>query len=96
MPDHSPKPILTASGVGPTDTVLDVACGSGVLACAFGEVAGHVIGIDLTPTMIEYAKVLQQSKGRTNVAWRIGEVLPLPFPDASCLLVFTRYSSRLV
>jgi ubiquinone/menaquinone biosynthesis C-methylase UbiE len=92
MPDHSPELILTASGVGPTDTVLDVACGPGVLACAFAEVARHVTGIDLTPAMIEQAQALQQTKGRTNMAWRIGDVLPLPFPSASFSLVFTRYS----
>src|SRR5207249_4832525 len=68
---------LTASGVGLTDTVLDVACGPGVLACAFAEVARHVTGIDITPAMIERAQALQQSKGRTNMAWRIGNVLPL-------------------
>jgi ubiquinone/menaquinone biosynthesis C-methylase UbiE len=92
MPDHSPQLILTASGVGPTDTVLDVACGPGMLACAFAEVACDVTGIDLTPAMIERARALQQSKGRTNLAWHIGNVSPLPFPDEFFSLVFTRYS----
>jgi ubiquinone/menaquinone biosynthesis C-methylase UbiE len=92
MPDHSPELILTGSGVGSTDTVLDVACGPGMLACAFAEVACHVTGIDLTPAMIERAQALRHTKGRTNLAWQIGDVLPLPFPDASFALVFTRYS----
>src|SRR5690349_18663181 len=52
MPDHSPELILAATEVGPTDTVLDVACGPGVLACAFAQIAHHVTGIDLTPAMI--------------------------------------------
>ena len=64
MADHSPEMILTASEVGPADTVLDVACGPGVLACAFAQVARHVTGIDLTPAMIEQAQALQQSQGR--------------------------------
>jgi 2-polyprenyl-3-methyl-5-hydroxy-6-metoxy-1,4-benzoquinol methylase len=67
MPDHSPELILTASEIGGTDTVLDVACGPGVLACAFAQVARHVTGIDLTPAMIEQARALQQSKGRVAV-----------------------------
>jgi ubiquinone/menaquinone biosynthesis C-methylase UbiE len=92
MPDHSPELILTASAVGPTDIVLDVACGPGMLTCAFAEVARHVTGIDLTPAMIERARALQQSKGRTNLAWHVGDVSPLPFPAASFSLVFTRYS----
>jgi ubiquinone/menaquinone biosynthesis C-methylase UbiE len=92
MPDQSPELILSASKVGSSDMALDVACGPGMLACAFAEVARHVTGIDLTPAMIERAQALQQSKGRTNMAWRIGDILPLPFPDASFSLVFTRYS----
>jgi ubiquinone/menaquinone biosynthesis C-methylase UbiE/8-oxo-dGTP pyrophosphatase MutT (NUDIX family) len=92
MSDHSPELILSASEVSPTDTVLDVACGPGMLACAFAQVARHVTGIDLTPAMIERAKALQKSHGLTNLTWQIGDVLTLPFPDASFSLVFTRYS----
>jgi len=92
MPDHSPELILAATGVGPTDTVLDIACGPGFLACAFAQVAHHVTGIDLTPAMIKQAEALQQSHRLTNMTWRIGDVLPLPFPDSSFSLVFTRYS----
>jgi ubiquinone/menaquinone biosynthesis C-methylase UbiE/GrpB-like predicted nucleotidyltransferase (UPF0157 family) len=92
MPDHSLELIQAASEVGPTDTVLDVACGPGVLACAFAQVARHVTGIDLTPAMIEQAKALQHSHRLANLTWRIGNVLPLPFPEASFSHVFTRYS----
>jgi ubiquinone/menaquinone biosynthesis C-methylase UbiE len=92
MQNHSPELLLAASEVGPTDTVLDVACGPGLMACAFAQVAHHVTGIDLTPAMIEQAKALQKRHGLANLTWRIGHVLPLPFPDASFSLVFTRYS----
>ncbi len=92
MQGHSPELILAASEVGPEDNLLDVACGPGLMACAFAKAARHVTGIDLTPAMIEQARVLQQSHGLTNLAWHIGDVLPLPFPDATFSLVFTRYS----
>jgi ubiquinone/menaquinone biosynthesis C-methylase UbiE len=92
MPDPSPELILAASEVGPTDTVLDVACGPGTMACAFAQVASHVTGIDLTPAMIGQAKALQLSHGLANLTWRIGHALPLPFPEAPFSLVFTRYS----
>src|SRR5262245_56202199 len=92
MRDHSPGLVLAAAEVQADDTVLDVACGPGLMACAFADVAAHVTGIDLTPGMIERAKTLQQSKGQPNVTWRIGDVVPLPFADASFSLVFTRYS----
>jgi ubiquinone/menaquinone biosynthesis C-methylase UbiE len=92
MRDHSPGLILAAVQVRPDDVVLDVACGPGLMACAFAEVAQHVTGIDLTPAMIKRAKILQQSKGLTNLTWRIGDVLPLPFADNTFSLVFSRYS----
>jgi SAM-dependent methyltransferase len=92
MRDHSPGLTLAAAEVQADDTVLDVACGPGLMACAFAEVARHVTGIDLTPAMIERAKILQQSKRLTNLSWRIGDVVPLPFADAAFSLVFTRYS----
>jgi ubiquinone/menaquinone biosynthesis C-methylase UbiE len=92
MQNHSPELLLAASGAGPADSVLDVACGPGLMACAFAKVARHVTGIDLTPAMIEQAKVLQQSDGLTNLTWHVGDVRPLPFAAASFSLVFTRYS----
>ena len=92
MQNHSPELLLIASGAGQEDTVLDVACGPGLMACAFAKVARHVTGIDLTPAMIEQARVLQQSHGLTNLTWHVGDVQPLPFDAASFSLVFTRYS----
>jgi ubiquinone/menaquinone biosynthesis C-methylase UbiE len=62
------------------------------VACAFAARAKHVTGIDLTPAMIERAKELQRGKGLTNLTWQIGNVLPLPFRDASFSLVVSRYS----
>src|SRR5262249_17334129 len=92
MQNHSPELLLAVAGAGPADTVLDVACGPGLLACAFARVVLHVTGIDLTPAMIEQAKVLQQSHGLTNLSWHVGDVQPLPFAAGSHSLVFTRYS----
>jgi ubiquinone/menaquinone biosynthesis C-methylase UbiE len=83
---------LDATGVTSQDTVLDVACGPGLVACAFAAVARHVTGIDLTPAMIEQAKKLQRQKGLTNMTWQVGDVLPLPFADAAFSLVVSRYS----
>ena len=48
--------IVKMAQAGPEDTVLDVACGPGLLACAFARVARHVTGIDLTPAMLEQAR----------------------------------------
>jgi ubiquinone/menaquinone biosynthesis C-methylase UbiE len=86
------KRAIEFSGVGPTDTVLDVACGPGVLACAFGEVAQHVTGIDITPTMLEHAQRLQAAKNLKNVDWKLGDVSTLPFEANGFSLVISRYA----
>ena len=38
---------------GATESALDVACGPGLLACAFARVVRHVTGIDMTPAMLD-------------------------------------------
>ena len=84
--------IVDLAQAGPMDTVLDVACGPGLVACAFARVAKHVTGIDLTPEMLEQARALQRHLGLTNLTWHEGEVPPLPYLDASFSIVSTRFA----
>lgn len=74
------------------DTVLDVACGPGLVACEFGKLASHVTGIDLTPAMIEQAKLLQKNKQLNNIKWDTGDVTHLPYEESSFSIVVSRYS----
>jgi ubiquinone/menaquinone biosynthesis C-methylase UbiE len=94
LPGHSDALhlLLQCAGAAQSDVVLDVACGPGIVACAFAEHVAHVTGIDITPTMIEQATKRQHERHLQNVAWHIGTVLPLPFPDAQFSIVVTRYS----
>jgi ubiquinone/menaquinone biosynthesis C-methylase UbiE len=84
--------LVELSGVGREDTVLDVACGPGLVACEFARHAGTVTGIDITPTMIEQAEQRQVELGLGNLCWQVGEAVPLPFSDEAFSLVITRYS----
>ena len=83
--------IVRAAGAGPEDTVLDVACGPGLLVCAFAKVARHVTGIDLTPAMLEQARKIQQEQGLRNVSLQQGDVTLLPYPDAHFSIVACRF-----
>lgn len=83
---------LAACALKPDISVLDVACGPGILACAMAGQVGHVTGIDITPAMIAQAQVRQTAYGLANMAWRIGDAAALPFPDAGFDRVTTRYS----
>ncbi len=80
------------SGVNKDDTVLDIACGPGLVTTAFATKAKHVTGIDITPAMIEKAKEIQKDKNLENITWKIGDATNLPFDDESFSMVITRYS----
>src|SRR5579863_267092 len=84
--------IVKMAEAGQNDTVLDVACGPGLLACAFARVTRHVTGVDLTPAMLEQARALQRQQGLENLTWQEGDVLPLPYADHSFSIVSTRFA----
>ena len=86
------KLVVDFAGAGPDDTVLDVACGPGLLVCAFARVVRHATGIVITPAMLDRARALQQERGLTNVTWRQGNVLPLPWPDGAFTIVSARFA----
>jgi SAM-dependent methyltransferase len=84
--------IVAAGRPGPNDDVLDLACGGGLIVCAFAPYVRHATGIDLTPAMLERARALAAEKQLENVAWQQGDVRSLPWPDASFNIVVTRFS----
>jgi ubiquinone/menaquinone biosynthesis C-methylase UbiE len=74
------------------DRALDIACGPGLLACAFAHVVKHATGIDLTPAMLEQARELQQRQAVTNVTWTLGDVTGLPYRDRQFSIVTSRFA----
>ncbi len=86
------KMIVEAAAPEPDDTLLDVACGSGIVVCAFAPHVRHATGIDMTPAMLDRARGLAAEKGIANVAWREGDVTSLPWPEASFTIVLTRFA----
>lgn len=82
--------IVEFAAAGPDDTVLDVACGGGLVVCAFARVVRHATGIDITPAMLERARALATEQGLANVSWKHGDVLPLPYTDRSFSIVTSR------
>ncbi|HDP97118.1 MAG TPA: arsenite methyltransferase [Euryarchaeota archaeon] len=68
------------------ETVLDLGSGAGfdcfIAAKRVGK-GGRVIGVDMTPEMIDRAKSNAESGGITNVEFRLGEIEQLPVTDRS-------------
>jgi SAM-dependent methyltransferase len=83
---------IAACAPAPDLDMLDVACGPGILACALADHARHVTGIDITPAMIDQARMRQAGAGLDNVAWHVGDAVALPFEDGRFDRVTTRYS----
>src|ERR1044071_5122121 len=65
--------LIRTAEITPSDDVLDVACGPGLVACEVAKVARHVTGIDLTPAMIDQARTRQGSLGLSNLTWLVGD-----------------------
>jgi SAM-dependent methyltransferase len=77
---------LHAAGVAPGDTVLDLGSGAGFdafLAARAVGAAGRVIGVDMTPEMLERARANARRAGLENVEFRAGEIESLPVEDGS-------------
>jgi ubiquinone/menaquinone biosynthesis C-methylase UbiE len=81
--------VADAARIGPGESVLDVACGTGVLACAALDRVGSqgaVAGLDPNPDMLTVAR-----RKSTRIEWREGRAESLPFPDESFDAVVSQF-----
>ena len=64
--------------VRPGDRVLDACCGTGDLALAARKAGAEVVGLDFSERMLERAR-----RKSSEIEWLQGDLLELPFEDAS-------------
>jgi demethylmenaquinone methyltransferase/2-methoxy-6-polyprenyl-1,4-benzoquinol methylase len=76
--DRRWRRITAQSVVAPGDVVLDACCGTGDLAIAGARVGGRVTGLDFSERMLERAR-----RKAPQLEWVSGDMLALPFADAS-------------
>lgn len=84
-----PPVIAEVAAIGPGDRVLDVGCGTGVLAREAAErvgADGHVIGLDLNEGMLAVAR-----RVRPELEWRHGDAMHLPFEDRAFDAVVSQF-----
>ena len=84
--------LLAAARLDRGDAVLDVACGPGIVTAAVAAEAGAVVGIDLTPEMLELARGRCAGQGLDNVRFDLGDVTELPYADGEFSRVVCRYA----
>lgn len=79
------NPIAHAA-LQPGETVLDLGSGAGIdcfLAAREVGDSGRVIGVDMTPAMLERARKNRAKVNATNVEFRLGEIEHLPVADGT-------------
>ncbi len=81
--------VADAVRVGPGDRVLDVACGTGVLArtvAARVSPGGSVVGLDINPGMLSVA-----ARITPQIEWRQGAAESIPYENASFSAVVSQF-----
>ena len=83
---------ISMADLKPGETVLDLGSGAGfdafLTAKAVGE-AGKVIGVDMTPEMVQNARTNAEKLNISNVEFRLGEIEKLPVSDSSVDVVIS-------
>ena len=85
-----PPKLAEIAGIAPGDRVLDVGCGTGVLAreaAARVGPSGRVTGLDLNEGMLAVARRL-----RPEIDWRQGDALDLPFAERAFDVVVSQFA----
>ncbi|MEQ1730764.1 MAG: class I SAM-dependent methyltransferase [Vicinamibacterales bacterium] len=82
--------LVRHAGVKAGQRVLDVGCGTGVAAISAARLGARVVGLDLTPALLERARENARIAG-VDIEWHEGDAEQLPFPDGSFDVVISQF-----
>jgi SAM-dependent methyltransferase len=74
------------------ERLLDSGCGPGLVSIYLAEFVAEVIGVDLTPAMVELAAESARKSSISNVNFLEGNMTMLPFPDDHFDVSVSRYA----
>lgn len=83
--------LVRFAGIRAGQSLLDVGTGTGVVAITAARRGATVVGLDLTPELLEQARQSAAVAGLSNVAWKEGDAESLPFADASFDVVLSQF-----
>ncbi|MCJ7486945.1 MAG: arsenite methyltransferase [Candidatus Aminicenantes bacterium] len=87
------------AGLAPGQTVVDLGSGAGndvFIARSIVGDTGRVIGVDMTPEMIDKARANAERRGFKNVEFRLGDIEALPVDAAAADVVVSNCVLNLV
>src|SRR5438128_5559716 len=84
--------LLHFAGVRPNQRVLDVGCGTGVVAITARRAGAVVTGFDLTPELLAVAKENAAIAELDDITWKQGDVESLPFRDGEFDVVLSQFA----
>ena len=82
--------LVRFAGIQRGAKVLDVGCGTGVVALTAARRGAAVTGLDLTPELVARAKENSAVAG-LDIAWHQGDAEALPFPDGAFDIVVSQF-----
>ena len=82
--------LVEFAGVKSGQNVLDVACGTGVVAVTAARFGARVTGFDLTPELLVRARE-NAAIASVTIEWHEGDAEALPFEDASYDVVLSQF-----
>jgi SAM-dependent methyltransferase len=82
--------LVRFAGVQAGQRVLDVGCGTGVVAVTAARLGANVTGLDLTPALLEKARQNAEIAG-VSIDFHEGDIEALPFQDATFDTVLSQF-----
>lgn len=82
--------LVRHAGIRPGQRVLDVACGTGVVAVTAARAGAIVTGLDLTPELLARARE-NASVAEVSIEWLEGDAEDLPFDNESFDVVVSQF-----
>jgi SAM-dependent methyltransferase len=83
--------LLQKAAAKPDLRVLDVGCGPGSITVSLAKYipGGHIVGVDMSDTVLAKARTLAVDQGNENVSFQTADAYTLPFEDGAFDVVHT-------